>query len=94
MKVSFWVPETENKENISKFISSELAEASNIKSKKTRKDAQLALMLLKLNFIRYGVGYCYFGDEQHLVAEKYEGNIKKYHCGKGYVKPQKPEAFK
>jgi len=93
MKISFWIPKDEDPNNISRFINKELAEAKNIKSKKTRQDTETALTLLKWNFSLYGTGYCYYTDEFYLVADKYDGNIKKYNCGKEYIKPEKPSKF-
>lgn len=93
MKISFWIPEDENPQNIMKFIENEITEAKNIKSKETRRGVNTALTLMKCNIGIYGTGYCYYADETKLFADKYEGKIKKYHCGRDFVKPEKPSDY-
>lgn len=93
MKISIWIPEDENKDKINKFIEREITEANNIKSKETRNGVTTALTLLKLNFGVYGSGFCYYSEDTKLVAEKYNGKIKKYHCGREFVKPEKPSDY-
>lgn len=93
MKISYWIPNKEDPNKINKFINNEIAEAKNIKSKQTRKETETALTLLKWNFAMYGTGYCYYSDENYLTADKYDGNVKRYNCGKGHIKPASPDKF-
>ena len=94
MKISMWIPKEEDENNICNFLKKEIAEAKNIKSKETRKDTLTGLMSIWCNFSIYGSGYCYFADGNDIETQAYFNNIKKYNCGKEFVKPETSGKFR
>ena len=76
------------------FIRKEISEASNIKNKANRKGVASALRKILNAFVEFGHnigGKAYFSDGDELVVVEYEGIRKRYHCGKDYLKIEKPQ---
>lgn len=93
MKISFWVPKTENIQTIIKFLNKEIAQARNIKSKKTRENTLIGLNSVKNNLIESGTGNCFYADAEYSGIIKYEGNTKMYHCGTSFIEPEPESKF-
>jgi peptide chain release factor subunit 1 len=69
---------------VSDFLRREIASATNIKSKPTRKAVESGLRKLLSAYRHHGDGKSYFTDGEDVVVEDYEGVSRVYHCGKEY----------
>ena len=84
MKISIWIPNDANLQNKLDFVSGEIHEANNIKSKKNRKIVISSLSKIKHYMKESGVGHCYYSDGNEINVEPYDGKINVYYCDKEY----------
>ncbi|GAH35322.1 unnamed protein product, partial [marine sediment metagenome] len=90
MKISIWIPKTKNPIWIQDFINGEITQAINIKSKSTRESVADGLHVAQ-RIARPGIGLYIEGKD--FEEEKYDGKIFKYHCGRDFIKPEKPSDY-
>jgi len=90
MKISLWIPKTKNPVWIQDFITGEMSQAGNIKSKLTRESVADGLFVAQ-RLARPGIGLYVEGKEYN--EEKYDGKIFKYYCGREFIKPEKASDY-
>jgi len=84
MKISLYLPE--NASDPAKFLSSEIAEARNIKNKTNRKATIRGLQKIAVACRERYESVAYFTDGNELLVEDYNGKKRKYHCGRDYLR--------
>lgn len=89
MKITLYIPKGKNEHD---FVASEITEASNIKSKDTRKSVIAGLRKIAVAIREYpDGGVALFSDGEEIFVEPYNGIKKKYHCGHEYERIAPPD---